>query len=63
MISDVISKPIYKILSDLAQESRLEVALPLAIRDWLRLKLKEAREQQEAFEQRYGINFPTFRQA
>lgn len=63
MISDAISKPIYKILSDLTQESRLEVALTLAIRDWIRLKLKEAREQQEIFEQRYGMDFAVFRQA
>ena len=63
MYSDVISKPIYQILSDLTQESRLEVALPLAIKDWVRLKLKEARAQREAFEQRYGMDFPAFKQA
>jgi hypothetical protein len=60
---DVISKPIYRILSDLTQESRLEVALPLAIKDWVRLKLKEAREQREAFEGRYGMDFSAFKQA
>ena len=37
MYTDVISKPLYQILSDLTQESRLEVALPLAIKDWVRL--------------------------
>jgi hypothetical protein len=63
MVLDVISKPIYRILSDLTQESRVEVALPLAIKDWVRLKLKETREQREAFEQRYGMDFPTFKQA
>jgi hypothetical protein len=40
--TDVISKPVYRILSELTQESRLEVALPLAIKDWVRLSLKEA---------------------
>ncbi len=30
MYLDVISKPIYRVLSDLTQESRVEVALPFA---------------------------------
>lgn len=63
MDTQVISKPIYQILSDLTQEPRLEVALPLAIKDWLRLKLKEARDIQEDFEGRYGKDFPTFQRA
>ena len=63
MYSDVISKPIYRVLSDLTQESRVEVALPLAIKDWVRLKLKEARGQQEFYRQRYGMDFPAFQQA
>ena len=57
MNSDVISKPVYRVLSDLTQEPRLEVALPLAIKDWVRLKLREARQQQEAFCQHYGMDF------
>ena len=60
---DVISKPVYRILSDLTQESRLEVALPLAVKDWVRLKLKEACDEQDAFEERYGMDFPAFKQA
>ena len=63
MISEVISKPVYRILSDLTRESRVEVALPLAIKDWVRLKLKEAREQRKAFEQRYGMDFRAFQEA
>jgi len=63
MHTDVISKPVYQVLSDLTQEPRLEVALPIAIKDWVRLRLKETREQQEAFEQRYGMDFPTYQQA
>jgi hypothetical protein len=47
MVTDVISKPLHQVLSDLTQEARLEVALPLAIKDWVRLKLKEARELRE----------------
>ena len=63
MYSDVISKPIYRVLSDLTQESRVEVALPLAIKDWVRLKLKEARGQREFYSQRYGMEFSAFKQA
>ncbi len=63
MTVEVISKPIYRILTDLTQEPRLEVALPLAMKDWLRLKLKEATEQRIAFEQRYNMDFQAFKQA
>jgi hypothetical protein len=31
MVKDVISKPIYQILSELTQESRLEVALAVTV--------------------------------
>jgi len=63
MYTDVISKPVYQILSDLTQESRLEVALPLAIKDWIHLKLKEASERRETFERRYGMEFQAFKHA
>ena len=63
MRTDVISKPVYQILTDLTQESRLEVALLLAIKDLIRLKLKEARERREEFEHRYGMEFRVFKQA
>jgi len=63
MATDRISKPLYKILSELTQESRVEVALPLAIKDLVRLKLKETGEQQEAFTQRYGMDFLSFKRA
>ena len=63
MYSDVISKPIYRVLSDLTQESRVEVALPLAIKDLVRLRLKEARGQQAKFQQRYAMDFDTFKQS
>lgn len=63
MYEGVISKPIYRVLSNLTQESRVEVALPLAIKDWVRLRLKETRQQREKFEQRYQMDFPAFQQA
>jgi hypothetical protein len=63
MVTDVISKPIYRILSDLTQEPRVEVALPLAVKDLIRLKLKETRERRQEFELRYGMDWATFEQA
>jgi hypothetical protein len=63
MVTEIISKPVYRVLSDLTQEPRVEVALPLAIKDWVRLKLKEAQEQQEMFRERYGMDFPAFKEA
>jgi len=63
MLEAVISKPLYRILADLTQESRLEVALPIAVKDLVRLKLKDTRERREAFEQRHGMDFATFKEA
>jgi hypothetical protein len=63
MLEAVISKPIYRVLADLTQESRLEVALSLAVKDLVRLKLKETKERRESFEQRYGMDFEAFKQA
>ena len=63
MLEGVISKPIYRILADLTPESRLEVPLPIAVKDLVRLKLKEAWEREEEFEQRYGVDFEAFKQA
>jgi len=63
MLDKVISKPIYQVLTNLTQETRIEVALPLAMKDWVRLKLAETRAQKQAFEQRYSMDFPAFKQA
>lgn len=63
MLADVISKPIYQALSELTQESRVEVALSIAIKDLVRLKLKETNQQRIAFEQQYGMDFVAFKQA
>jgi len=63
MYTDIIPKPLYQVLSDLTQEPRFEIALSVAIKDLLRLKLKEAREQVALFEQRYQLNFSAFKVA
>ena len=63
MYEDVITKPVYQVLSELTQETKVEVALPLAIKDWVRLKLREARQERDGFERRYGMDFASFQQA
>lgn len=63
MVTEIISKPVYRVLSDLTQESRVEVALPLAVKDWIRLRLKEAQERREMFREQYGMEFEAFKEA
>jgi len=63
MYENIISKPLYRVLSDLTQESRVEVALPLAIKDLVRLRIQETSEQRAAFERRYGMDFAAFQKA
>jgi len=63
MTEPVISQSIYKILTDLTGEPRFEVALPLAAKELVRLKLKEVEEQIKQFEQRYQMDFSLFKQA
>jgi len=63
MLETVITKPIYRLLTDLTRESRVEVALPLAMKDWVRLKLWEVRQQRQDFEGRHGMDFAAFKQA
>lgn len=63
MLQTVISKPIYRVLSDLTQQPRIEVALPLAVKDWVRLKLADAETRIQAFERRYDMDFAAFQHA
>ena len=61
MLETVITKPIYRILTDLTREERVEVALPLAMKDWVRLRLHETQEQRRQFELLYGMDFAAFK--
>ncbi len=63
MIETNISKPLHKILSDLTGEERFDVALHLATKDLLRLKLKETENQIADFEKRYKMPFEKFKKA
>ena len=59
----VITKPVYRVLTGLTQENRPEIALSVALKELLRLKLNEAREQQQTFESKYGVSFDSFKRA
>ena len=61
--ADVISKPIYQILAYMTHTSRMELALPIAVKELVSLKLKETAGEIRAFEQRYGTDFEAFESA
>jgi hypothetical protein len=63
MAETTVSKPLYKILTELTGERRFDVALQLATKDLLRLKIQETEQQVKSFEQRYGMSFEKFQQA
>jgi len=52
-----ISKPVYRIFSSVTGEYRADVALELAARDLLRLKLKDVEHQVAEFEKLYHQSF------
>lgn len=63
MIETHISKPLQRILSDLTGEEHFDVALHLATKDLVRLRLKEVEEQIAHFRKRYKMNFEQFKKA
>jgi len=62
MTEAIVSKPLYKILTELTGEERFDLALYLAIKDLVRLRLQEAEQQIKGFERRYGMAFDKFQQ-
>jgi hypothetical protein len=62
MVETTVSKPLYKILTELTGEERFDVALHLATKDLVQLKLREAEQQIKGFEERYGMAFEKFQQ-
>jgi len=58
-----IPKTIHRVLSNITGENRADVALELATKDLLRLKLKEVEEQIKQFEARHKMEFADFKQA
>jgi hypothetical protein len=58
--SVVIPKPAYNVLRRLTGESRPDVALSIALKDLVRLRLESAQNQLAAFEQKYAVKFAAF---
>ena len=61
--SVVVPESLYRVLIELTRESRLEVAISLAVEELLHLRLEETRQRRSAFEKRHGTTFDDFRQA
>ena len=59
----VIPKPAYNILRRLTGESRPDVALSLALKDLVRLRLEAARAKIATFEQKHAMTFAAFEEA
>lgn len=59
----VIPKRTHKVLSRLTRQSRPDVALSLAIKELVRLRIKEVAEKIAGFEQKYGMIFSEFETA
>jgi hypothetical protein len=59
--SEMIPRPIHRALQKITHEPRFDVALSIAVKDLLRLRLKEVTQQREAYEAKYGMSFQVFR--
>jgi len=59
----VLPKPTYNILRRLTGETRPEVALSVALKDLVRLRLEAAQGVISSYEQKYGMPFSEFQEA
>ena len=59
----VIPKGMHNILRRLTGQSRADIALSLAIKDLIRLRIEAAETRIAEYEQKYGMKFPEFEQA
>jgi hypothetical protein len=65
MVTDmvVIPKSTHNILHRLTGQSRSDIALSLAIKDLVRLRVDEAQSRITKFEKKYSLTFPEFEEA
>lgn len=59
----VVSKPAHKVLKELTGEERPDLALPLALKDLVRLRLEAAEARIATFAEKYGMGFAQFQEA
>jgi hypothetical protein len=60
MVYDVIPRRLYDVLTELTHQQQLDLALTVAVRDWIRLKRKEASEERQHMEEKWGMGFDEF---
>lgn len=58
----VIPKPAYNLLRRVTGESRPDVALSLALKDLIRLRMEAAQAKNDEYEKQYGLSFVQFEQ-
>ena len=56
-------KPVYEVFRQLTGESRMNVALPIALKDLVQFKIQDLENKFLAFEQKYGMTFSEFENA
>jgi len=61
--SATLPNSVYEALRQLTHESRIDLALPIALRDLLKLKMQDLDEQIAAFEKKYDMSYAEFEQA
>lgn len=59
----IIPKSTHNILQRLTGQSRPDIALSLALKDLVRLRMGEAQAHIAEFEKKYGMTFPEFEEA
>jgi hypothetical protein len=59
----VLPKPAYNVLRRLTGETRPDVALSVALKDLVRLRLEAAQSVIAVYEEKYGIPFSDFQEA
>ncbi len=58
---ETIPRAVHRALQKITHEPRFDVALSIAVKDLLRLRLKEVTQQRETYEAKYGMSFQVFR--
>lgn len=60
MVYDAIPSPVYRAFQQLMHQNRIDVALSMAVKELIRLRLKELDAERAAFEAKYGMTFEQF---
>lgn len=62
MVTKTAKSPnsVYEIIRQLTGEKNIDSALPLALKDWMRLKVQELEQKVAALEKKYGLEFEEF---